>query len=123
MPFTSVSFFQDVDGELKQLFRAEWDNYDMQVHPQPHWHITSNHEDSFEDLKGQRIADEDNPFAELVYEPQSLELPKMHFAMAGNWHERKKEEMVSCCAEAGQLANWLNNLFEHVRCELAYACK
>lgn len=121
LPFVSISFFQDIDGELKQLFRAEWDNYDELAHPQPHWHITSNRDESFNDLKEQDDLDEDNPFTELLDEGKKLDLPTMHFAMAGNWHEGKKEEMVSSYAEPQQLANWINNLFDHVREELEYS--
>lgn len=121
VPFVSISFFQDINGDLKQLFRAEWDNYNELTHPQPHWHITSNGEESFDDLKKQEALDEDNPFAELVEEGKKLDLPTMHFAMAGNWHEGKRVEMISSYTEAQQMANWMNNLFDHVRVELTYA--
>lgn len=44
-PFASVSFFKEKNGNIKQLFRAEWDNYSSQGddynHPQPHWHFTA----------------------------------------------------------------------------------
>ena len=121
LPFVSISFFQESDGELKQLFRAEWDNYNELAHPQPHWHITSNREESFDDLKEQEALDKDSPFAELMAESKKLDLPAMHFAMAGNWHEGKKTEMITSYTEAQQMANWMNNLFDHVRVELAYA--
>lgn len=121
LPFVSISFFQEIDDTLKQLFRAEWDNYNELTHPQPHWHITSYRDDSFDDLKGQEALDEDSPFAELVEEGKRLDIPTMHFAMAGNWHEGKKAEMISSYTEAQQMANWMNNLFDHVRIELEYA--
>ena len=44
-PFASVSFFEETNGNIQQLFRAEWDNYTLQGedynHPQPHWHFTT----------------------------------------------------------------------------------
>ena len=121
LPFVSISFFQETEGELKQLFRAEWDNYDASTHPQPHWHITSGRKESFDDLKQEDAFDADNPFSELVEEDKILDLPIMHFAMAGNWHEGKKTEMISPYTEEQQMANWMNNLFDHVREELTYA--
>ena len=71
------------------LFRAEWDNYDdnIRTHPQPHWHITSTLavEKTIEEFK-----EEDNDygaFAELFEEEKRdlLNIPAMHFAMAGPW--------------------------------------
>jgi len=122
IPFVSVSFFQEEDGELNQLFRAEWDNYGQKEHPQPHWHITSYKEIGFEGMKEDVGVDEDSPFAVLEKEERKVELPKMHFAMAGNWHDSEKEKMVSFFTDEDQLANWLNNLFDHVRDEITYAC-
>jgi hypothetical protein len=127
LPFVSVSFFQEIDGDLKQQFRAEWDNYRDLSHPQPHWHITSNKDDSFDDFNQQDDVDDDNPFAELVESGNKLEvsskldLPSIHFAMAGNWHEGKKTDMITGYTEAQKMANWLNNLFDHVQEELVYA--
>ena len=121
LPFVSISFFQEINGELKQLIRAEWDNYIDLTHPQPHWHITSNREEGFDDLKKQEMLDEENPFAELVEEGKKLNLPIMHFAMAGNWHDGRRIEMISAYTEAQQLANWMSNLFDHVKIELVYA--
>lgn len=120
VPFVSVSFFQEEGDTLKQLFRAEWDNYEDKSHPQPHWHITSHKDMGFEAMKDE-IVDDDNPFAVLVDEERKVELPKMHFAMAGNWHEGNKENMISDYTDERQIANWLNNLFDHVREELIYA--
>lgn len=122
IPFVSVSFFQEEDGELNQLFRAEWDNYGQKVHPQPHWHITSYKEMGFEGMKEENGVGEDSPFAVLEDEERKVELPKMHFAMSGNWHDGEKEKMVSNFTDEDQLANWLNNLFDHVREEITYAC-
>lgn len=120
IPFVSVSFFQEKDETLNQLFRAEWDNYPQKSHPQPHWHITTIHEEGF-DVFREEIDDVDNPFVELEKEERNVNLPKMHFAMAGDWHDGEKENMVSEYKDERQLANWLINLFDHVREELNYA--
>ena len=93
LPFVSVSFFQESGENFNQLFRAEWDNYEQKSHPQPHWHIISNNDVGFEsfdesgDLK-------DNPFLELEEDRQKVDFPKIHFAMAGSWHGREKEDMI-----------------------------
>ena len=121
VPFVSVSFFQEEGDTLNQLFRAEWDNYPQKSHPQPHWHITNIHEEGFEVLKESVNINEDNPFAELEKEERKVDLPEMHFAMAGNWHGANKEYMISDYTDECQLTNWLNNLFDHVREELTYA--
>ena len=121
IPFVSVSFFQDAGGNINQLFRAEWDNYPEKSHPQPHWHITTIREEGFDNFKESTAVDEDNPFAELEIEERNVNLPKMHFAMAGDWHNDEKENMVSDYRDEQQLANWLINLFDHVREELIYA--
>ena len=121
IPFVSVSFFQEEGETLNQLFRAEWDNYPEKSHPQPHWHITTIKENGFDTFKESTAVDEDNPFAELEQEERKVTLPKVHFAMAGDWHKGERENMVSDYKDEQQLANWLVNLFDHVRDELTYA--
>ena len=121
IPFVSVSFFQEKGETLNQLFRAEWDNYPEKSHPQPHWHITTIREEGFDNFKESTAVDEDNPFAELEIEERNVNLPKMHFAMAGDWHNDEKEYMVNDYRDEQQLSNWLINLFDHVREELTYA--
>ena len=121
LPFISITFFQDIDGVLKQLFRAEWDNFYQMNHPQPHWHVTTSTEDSFEDFIAKESVDEDNPFAALKGGSKRLEVPKIHFAMAGGWHGGIKNEMIIGFTDEQQIANWMNNLFDHVREELVYA--
>lgn len=121
IPFVSVSFFQEENETLNQLFRAEWDNYPQKSHPQPHWHITTIHEEGFEVLKESANVNEDSPFAELEKEERKVNLAKMHFAMAGYWHGGEKENMVNDYTDEQQLANWLINLFDHVHEELIYA--
>ncbi len=121
VPFVSVSFFQEEDEDLKQIFRAEWDNYKQKSHPQPHWHITYYKEIGFDAIKEDVAVDSDSPFAELENEECKAYLPKMHFAMAGDWHEEEKENMITGFTDETQLSNWLINLFDHVQEELLYA--
>lgn len=120
LPFVSVSFFQESGENFNQLFRAEWDNYEQKSHPQPHWHIISNNDVGFESL-AESSALEDNPFLELEEDRQKVDIPKIHFAMAGSWHGREKEDMISSYTDEMQLSKWLINLFDHVREELFYA--
>lgn len=119
-PYASVSFFQEAGGRLKQLFRAEWDNYNPASgynHPQPHWHFTAQLSDktSFDDLNNE---EEEGIFAELAGNAKTINLERMHFAMAGNWPT--DGEMNNTIGDETALVNWLINLFEHVRMELVY---
>lgn len=118
--FASVSFFQEAGDQLKQLFRAEWDNYIPSVgynHPQPHWHFTAQLSDkySFEDLDNE---EEEGIFAELAGNAKSINLEKMHFAMAGHWPS--DGILASSLGDEFALSVWLINLFAHVREELIY---
>ena len=116
--FSSVSFFQEVGDEPKQLFRAEWDNYPLiegYNHPQPHWHFTAQLSDkiSFENL-----GEEDNIFADLVGNSRTINLDRMHFAMAGDWISNGN---MNCSVnDENTLVDWLIYLFRHVRQELEY---
>ena len=122
LPFVSVSFFEEHGVDIKQLFRAEWDNYRQNEHPQPHWHLSSAVDGrSFESLESDGVLDDDNPFAEL--EVDAVDIPKMHFAMAGNWDEGDRSDMIKRFTTEEILAQWLIKLFDHVRRELNYARK
>lgn len=122
LPFVSISFFQEQGKDIKQLFRAEWDNFRQDEHPQPHWHLSSEVEmQSFESLVSGGVADEDNPFAELEGELDVVDIPKMHFAMAGNWDEGDRSDMIKRFTTEEILAQWLVKLFDHVKRELSYA--
>lgn len=124
LPFVSVSFFEEHGVNIKQLFRAEWDNYRQNEHPQPHWHLSSAVDGrSFESLESDGVLDEDNPFAELEMEVDAVDIPKMHFAMAGNWDEGDGSDMIKRFTTEEILAQWLIKLFDHVRRELNYARK
>lgn len=119
----SISFFQEsIKGQKDQLFRAEWDNYDdnIRTHPQPHWHITSTLavEKTIEEFK-----EEDNDygaFAELFEEEKRdlLNIPAMHFAMAGSWIYTGARQILM--NEEEQVIQWMTNLFDHVKAEIDY---
>ena len=122
LPFASVSFLEEQDTDIKQLFRADWDNYQQNEHPQPHWHLYSLEDrQSFESLESDDVFDDDNPFAELEGELDAVDIPKMHFAMAGNWDEGDRTDMIKRFKTEEILAQWLNRLFDHVRRELICA--
>ena len=124
LPFVSVSFFQGQGENINQLFRAEWDNFRQDNHPQPHWHLSSGiSRQSFESLKSDSVMDDDNPFVELEEELEAVDIPKMHFAMVGNWDEGDRTAMIKRFTTEEILAQWLNKLFDHVRRELNYARK
>ena len=118
-PFVSVSFFQDIDGNLKQLFRAEWDSFVTEGynHPQPHWHFTAQLSDktSFSDLQD---AKEESDFSKLAGNSKTLNIDRMHFAMGGSWYE--DGNMLCETGDEKNLVNWLNNLFKLVSEELTY---
>lgn len=118
-PYVSVSFFQDVGSQLKQLFRAEWDSYSPEEnysHPQPHWHFTAQLSDitSFDELE----LEEEGIFSELAGNSKTIKLDKMHFAMAGTW--LNNGDMIRELADENDLIDWMIYLFRHVREELKY---
>ena len=118
-PFASISFFQQVDDDLKQLFRAEWDSYPKTAgynHPQPHWHFTAHLSDktAFSDLDD---AEEEGEYNLLLGNSKTIKLDSMHFAMSGDWPS--DGNMLNDNDETS-LVDWMINLFRHVREELAY---
>lgn len=118
-PYATISFFQQVDNELKQLFRAEWDSYpetEGYNHPQPHWHFTAHLSDktSFSDLDD---SVEEGEYNQLLGNSKTIKLDSMHFAMYGNWPA--DGEMLNKSDETA-LIDWMVQLFRHVREELEY---
>lgn len=120
--FISLSVFQgdNTDNRKKQLFRAEWDNFnDNYIHPQPHWHIYSNH--SFENTFAEFIEMiEDDNFADLLNEEKSngIDLKKIHFAMNGNWSN--KGSHVHKINNEDAIVNWFKGLLAHIKTQLEY---
>ena len=118
-PYASISFFQKTDDVLKQLFRAEWDNYpegEGYNHPQPHWHFTAHLSDktSFSDLED---AEEEGEYNQLLGNSKTINIDRIHFAMSGNWPS--DGSMLNKNDEAA-LVDWMIQLFRHVREELIY---
>lgn len=122
--FFSLSVFQGKSEELEktQLFRAEWDNYEIPSlsHPQPHWHIYTRKD--IEELK--------KPFNELIDSPEDnfedfiddvseiIDIDKFHFAMNGQWSENNSE--VHEISEEKDLTNWFAGILNHIKRELKY---
>lgn len=118
-PFISNVFFQEVEGELEVLFRAEWDNYlngEKVTHPQPHWHFTHSVavEKTMTDLQNM---EDDSPFHKLMEEhkKETLNLTKIHFAMNGF-----SPTIISDESDNEMLVTWFYELYEHVRAEINY---
>lgn len=63
------------------------------------------------------LAGEEVPAA-LVGNAKTINLDRMHFAMAGGWLE--DGDMLGELKDESVLVNWLLHLFTHVRAELAY---
>ena len=110
-----LAFFEKIGESLKQLFRAEWDNYPQQLgynHPQPHWHFTeqlNNNEKSFADLENE---EEDSIFSGLQ------EQDNRRINLLGDW--ASNGNMVNKVEEENIFVEWLIQLFAHVRGELTY---
>ena len=127
-PFTSICFFQDIEGELEPLFRAEWDSFvpvEGYNHPQPHWHI-SNMKDSllsFNNLTVENDSSEAGDYAALLSDHVNdfANIYAMHFAMAGNWYS--DNNMITECTSEEQFIDWIWNLLSHVRKEIEYVKK
>lgn len=121
--FASISFFQKTDEEIKQLFRAEWDSYQIiegYNHPQPHWHFTAHLSDktTFSDLEN---IEEEGEYNKLLGNSKTINLDKMHFAMSGDWFSNG--QMINKIDDEAVLVDWMINLFTHVREELLYKDK
>ena len=126
----NVSFFQRHNGEIYQIFRADWDSYpsDTSSHPQPHWHLAdmADNKDNISELYKELDSDyEGGIYDQLeddnVKKDPQLNLHRIHFAMAGDWHKTK--ENVLPLQDLTDLTNWLMNLFNHVESELKYKDK
>jgi len=115
----SISIFQGgyQENEKKQLFRAEWDNYDdNKIHPQPHWHIYPE-----ENL----ISDEDDIIEFGINENddflkdaslQKIDLKRMHFAMNGQWSQNGTQ--IHRINDSKVLVNWLAGALGHIKEQL-----
>ena len=119
----SVSFFYQQDATYKQLFRAEWDEYENITHPQPHWHFTIVHPHqimSWQDLNdvenndfSELLADNGKTYSESV-EIVNIPLQNMHFAMCQDINGVANEYTES------NITSWVKLLFKNIRSELEY---
>ena len=123
----SISVFQGKTDDLKlQLFRAEWDNWeDNKTHPQPHWHIYPGKYNSdifsdFETYIGLRKESEGG-FSEFIETSQSttlLEMTDFHFAINGQWAEKKGH--IHKVENIDSLCDWITGLLGHIKEQLEY---
>lgn len=125
IPFASVCFFQEIEGDLEPLFRAEWDSFvptDGYNHPQPHWHISNMRDSllSFNNLTVESDSSEAGDYAALLSDHVSdfVNIYAMHFAMAGNWCF--DSNMINECTSEIQLVDWIWNLLSHIQKEIEY---
>lgn len=121
--FISLSIFQgdNSDDRKKQLFRAEWDNFDNnENHPQPHWHVYPNY--SFEKTFNEflEMTDEANSFADLLNEEKSklIDLKRIHFAMNGTWSN--KGGHIHKISDENTIINWFQGVLAHIKSQLEY---
>ncbi len=126
--FFSLSVFQGdfKDNYKTQLFRAEWDNFENfpENHAQPHWHIyphkyTKKTHDDFEDFIELQETDKDfNTFVNNDTTKKIVDLKKFHFAMNGQWSEKKTD--VHKISEENELIDWFSGILSHIKKELKY---
>ena len=121
--FISLSVFQgnDQDETKHQLFRAEWDDYNNpdEIHPQPHWHITSDYaiEETFKDFSDSF----DNGSSFLTFEAvksEIINIRKIHFAMNGNW--QNGESHAHSIDDNIKITKWFQGILNHLKIELEY---
>lgn len=120
----SISVFKKIYDKIVQLFRAEWDEYSGQqnLHPQPHWHITSDTSiaNTFDEYARQ-VGDDGFMNIFIPEKEQISSLKKFHFAMKGKWEENKSHSTSIESSE--QVSEWMKGLLSSIRVELEYIDK
>ena len=122
--FFSLSVFQgEIDDiEKVQLFRAEWDNYEIPSnnHPQPHWHFYTRKD--IEDLKktfSELVESTEDNFEDFIKSDKELvDIEKFHFAMNAQWSSNNPD--VHKISSEDELANWFAGVLNHIKKELEY---
>lgn len=121
--FFTLSVFQgkDYDNIKIQLFRADWDNYEelSYKHPQPHWHIYTFRkyvEDFIELIKEDE--EDFNSFLQNKKFPEIINLKRIHFAMNGQWSEKKLD--VHKISVENDLLHWFSGVLNHIKKQLEY---
>ncbi|MEJ7699944.1 MAG: hypothetical protein WKF71_09915 [Pyrinomonadaceae bacterium] len=123
----TLSVFQgdDNDDNKTQLFRAEWDNYDDNLHhPQPHWQINPFKYDSktygdFEEFLGWKEEETfETSLASGAKKNELIKINKFHFAMSGQWAENRSH--IHKINNESILLNWLNGMLGHIKEQLKF---
>ena len=122
--FFSLSLFQGESESVDkmQLFRAEWDNYEIPSnnHPQPHWHFYTRKD--IEDLKKtftELVDSEEGGFEDFIKsDKEFVDIEKFHFAMNGQWSINKSD--VHKVSSENDLTNWFAGILNHIKKELEY---
>ena len=122
--FFSLSVLQGEadDVEKVQLFRAEWDNYEIPSnnHPQPHWHFYTRKD--IEDLKKtftELLDSPDDNFEDFIRSDKEIvDIERFHFAMNGHWFSNGSD--VHEISSANELTNWFAGILNHIKKELEY---
>jgi len=122
--FFSLSVFQGEadDIEKVQLFRAEWDNYEIPSnnHPQPHWHFYTRKD--IEDLKKtftELLDSPDDNFEDFIKSNKEIvDIERFHFAMNGQWFSNGSD--VHKISSENELTNWFSGILNHIKKELEY---
>lgn len=120
----SISVFKLLNEKIVQLFRAEWDDFNdnSSIHPQPHWHITSDTSvaNTFDEYA--REFGEDGFMNILNSEKEQISsLNKFHFAMKGKWDEDITHSMP--IESSKQVSDWFVWLLKSIKTELEYIDK
>lgn len=117
----SISTFKIFSGEIIQLFRAEWDDYnnEQNIHPQPHWHITADASiaNTFQDY----ISTVENKGLMPAIDSQKEKLTslrKFHFAMKEKWDENGSH--FTALDSDQQISSWFCGLLKSIKTELLY---
>ncbi len=115
----SISVFQGgyQANEKKQLFRAEWDNFDdNKIHPQPHWHIypKENLISGEDDIIDFDISEKDDFLEDTSL--KKIDLKRMHFAMNGQWSHNGTQ--IHRINDSKVLVNWFVGALGHIKEQL-----
>ncbi len=116
----SVFYGEYSDKLKKQLFRAEWDNYenDDSSHPQPHWHFyIDNQNENLQTSFSEIIDGVSDGFTQVIAN-ENKEFQKMHFAMNGQWSN--KEGHLHKIEDSEDFIKWAFGLIEHISTQLKY---
>ncbi|OFX17802.1 MAG: hypothetical protein A2033_18530 [Bacteroidetes bacterium GWA2_31_9] len=115
----SISVFQGgyEANEKKQLFRAEWDNFDNnKIHPQPHWHVypEENQISEVNEIIDFDIEEKDDFLEDVSL--QKIDFKRIHFAMNGQWAQNG--EHIHKINDSKIIVNWLVGTLRHIKEQL-----